>query len=486
MYLGIDIGTSAVKAVLMGDDGAVAGEARAALSVSRPQPLWSEQDPAHWWGAVHDAVLQLEPGLRRRVRAVGLSGQMHGAVLLDKARQVLRPAILWNDGRCAAECAQLLEREPRAHALTGNPILPGFTAPKLAWVRNHEPQVWREIDLVLLPKDYVRLRMTGEAATDLSDASGTLWVDVGARRWSPEMLAATELDVANMPRLAEGTDQTGVLSAEVASAWGMDRVPVAAGGGDNAAGAVGVGVVEDGDALLSLGTSGVIFAATEAFRPNVTGTVHAFCHALPGVWHQMSVMLSAAACLDFTAALTGSGDVGAMLTDLEASGLQDTAELFLPYLSGERTPHNDPRATGVFFGLTPSTDARALALATLQGVAMGLADGLDVLQDAGTVLDRINVIGGGSRSAYWGGILASALGKTLVYRDGGEVGPSYGAARLARLCLGEDSVEAVCTAPPIAAVIEPDPRLADLIAAKRVRFKRLYSTLQPLFAADAP
>ncbi|HEX4097654.1 MAG TPA: xylulokinase, partial [Caulobacteraceae bacterium] len=389
---------------------------------------------------------------------------------------------LWNDGRCAVECEELLAREPRAHALTGNPILPGFTAPKLAWVRKHEPEVWRRLDLVLLPKDYVRLKMTGEAASDLSDASGMLWVDVGARRWSPEMLAATELDIRNMPVLVEGTDQTGLLSAEVAAAWGMDRVPVAGGGGDNAAGAVGVGVIHDGDALLSLGTSGVIFAATESFRPNVTGTVHAFCHALPGLWHQMSVMLSAASCLDFTASLTGRGDVGAMLADLEASGLHDTPELFLPYLTGERTPHNDPRAAGVFFGLTPSTDARALALATLQGVAMGLADGLEVLQDAGTALDQISVIGGGSRSAYWGRILASALGKTLVYRDGGDVGPSYGAARLARLCLGEDSIEDVCTAPPISAIIEPDPTMTDRLAAKRTRFKALYKTLQPLFS----
>lgn len=482
MYLGIDIGTSAVKAVLVDDAGRVVGESRTPLTVSRPRPLWSEQDPADWWSAVNTAVAELDPGPRRRVRAVGLSGQMHGAVVLDKARQALRPAILWNDGRCAAECQELMEREPRAHALIGNPILPGFTAPKLAWVRKHEPGVWRDLDLVLLPKDYVRLRMTGEAVSDLSDASGTLWVDVGARAWSPEMLAATELDIANVPRLVEGVEQSGVLRADLAEAWGMDRVPVAGGGGDNAAGAVGVGVTHDGDALLSLGTSGVIFAANDAFRPNVGGTVHAFCHALPGLWHQMSVMLSAASCLDWTAALTGRPSVEAMLADLEASGLTDTPEIFLPYLTGERTPHNDPLAAGVFFGLTPSTDPRALALATLQGVAMALADGLDVLQEAGTQLDAISVIGGGARSAYWGQIIASALGKALVYRDGGDVGPSYGAARLARLSLGEDSVEAVCAAPPIHAVIEPDRAMADLLAAKRERFKRLYQTLKPLFA----
>ncbi len=482
MYLGIDIGTSGVKAVLVDDAGAVVGESRAPLSVSRPHPLWSEQEPADWWSAVNTAVAQLDSAPRRKVRSVGLTGQMHGAVLLDKSRRVLRPAILWNDGRCAVECDELLEREPRAHALTGNPILPGFTAPKLAWVRKHEPDVWRQIDLVLLPKDYVRLRMTGEAASDLSDASGTLWVDVGARAWSADMLAATDLDLMNMPRLVEGSEQTGMLRAELAEAWGMDRVPVAGGGGDNAAGAVGVGVIHDGDALLSLGTSGVIFAATEAFRPNVGGTVHAFCHALPGRWHQMSVMLNAATCLEWTAALTGRGDVADMLADLEQSGVTDTPELFLPYLTGERTPHNDPFATGVFFGMTPSTDARALALATLQGVAMGLADGLDALQAAGTHFDAISVIGGGSRSTFWGGIIASALGKPLVYRGGGDVGPSYGAARLARLCVEGGTIDEVCTAPPIHAVIEPDRGMADLLAAKRVRFKRLYQHLKPLFA----
>ncbi len=482
MYLGIDIGTSAVKAVLVDEAGALVGESRAPLNISRPHPLWSEQAPADWWAAVNTAVGQLDKGPRRQVRAIGLTGQMHGAVLLDRSRRVLRPAILWNDGRCAIECEELLEREPRAHALTGNPILPGFTAPKLVWVRKHEPEVWRDLDLVLLPKDYVRLLMTGEAASDMSDASGTLWLDVGARAWSPQMLAATELDLSNMPRLVEGSEQTGVLRAELAEAWGMDRVPVAGGGGDNAAGAVGVGVIRDGEALLSLGTSGVIFAAAESFRPNVEGAVHAFCHALPGRWHQMSVMLSAASCLDWTAALTGRGGVDDMLADLEASGLQDTPELFLPYLTGERTPHNDPLAKGVFFGMTPATDQRALALATFQGVAMALADGLDVLEQAGARLDAVSVIGGGSRSTFWGEILASALGKTLIYRDGGDVGPSHGAARLARLCIGDGTVDEVCTAPPVRAVIEPDPGMTGLLAAKRQRFKRLYQTLKPLFA----
>ncbi len=482
MYLGIDVGTSGIKAVLVDDSGRVVSESRSPLTVSHPHPLWSEQDPSDWWSATNSAVSQLDAGARSKVRAIGLSGQMHGAVLLNKARKVIRPAILWNDGRSGAECDELLRREPRAHDLTGNLIMPGFTAPKLLWVQHNEPAAWGEVDLVLLPKDYIRLRMTGESATDLSDASGTLWVDVAKRAWSGEMLKACDLSVDQMPRLCEGPAPTGVLRDELAEAWGMARVPVCAGGGDNAAGAVGVGVIHDGDALLSLGTSGVLFAATREFRPNVAGTVHAFCHALPGLWHQMSVMLNCASCIDWVVALTRAESVESILATLEDAGRIDTPELFLPYLTGERTPHNDPLAKGVFFGLTASTDALALAQATLQGVALALADGMDVLSDAGTRFDAITVIGGGSRSAYWGRILASALNKPLIYRAGADLGPSYGAARLARLSIGDGDIDAVCTAPPITGVIEPDRALSDILAAKRPAFKTLYQSLKPLFA----
>lgn len=481
MYLGIDIGTSGIKAVLVDDSGKVVSEARAGLTVSRPHPLWSEQNPSDWWAATNEAVSQLDKTLRHEVKAIGLSGQMHGAVLLDKSRKVIRPAILWNDGRNAIECEELLALEPRTHDITGNLIMPGFTAPKLLWVKKHEPENWAQLDKVLLPKDYIRLRMTGELATDLSDAAGTLWVDVAMRQWSPEMLAATGLNESHMPKLCEGLDATGVLRDELAEAWGMNKVPVAAGGGDNAAGAVGVGVIHDGDALLSLGTSGVIFAATKAFRPNVAGTVHAFCHALPDRWHQMSVMLNAASCLDWVVNLCNLKSVPDMLATVEATGKEDTSEFFLPYLTGERTPHNNPYAKGVFFNMSASTDSTSLALATLQGVAMALADGLDVLTDAGTHMDSITVIGGGARSAFWGKTLASTLNKPLVYREGADVGPSYGAARLARLSLGKDKVEDVCKAPPIIHVVEPDRVLADIIAAKRPRFKTLYQNLKPLF-----
>ena len=481
MYLGIDIGTSGIKAVLVNDIGAVVSESRVPLSVSRPHSLWSEQDPRDWWSATNQAVSLLDARLRADVRAIGLSGQMHGAVLLDRGRKVIRPAILWNDGRSGAECDDILAREPEACTLTGNLVMPGFTASKLVWVRKHEPEHWERVDLVLLPKDYIRLRMTGSAVSDMSDASGTLWLDVECRRWSERMLNACDLTEQMMPTLCEGSAPTGILRDELAEAWGMNRVAVAGGGGDNAAGAVGVGVIHDGDALLSLGTSGVLFAATSTFRPNVAGTVHAFCHALPNRWHQMSVMLNAASCLDWVTALTRQSNVPDMLAELETSGRTDTPEIFLPYLTGERTPHNNPHAKGVFFGMSAATDSLSLGLSTLQGVALALADGMDVLTEAGTRFDSISVIGGGARSAYWGRILASALGKPLVYRDGGDVGPSYGAARLARLSLGEDTVEDICRAPAILNVIEPDRQAAEILSEKRNKFRRLYKNLATLF-----
>lgn len=481
MYLGIDIGTSGIKAVIVDDHDKVIAESRTPLSLSRPHPLWSEQNPLDWWTQTEAAVLQLDATLRSQVRAVGLSGQMHGAVLLDKARNVLRPAILWNDGRSSLECDEILAREPRAHEITGNLIMTGFTASKLVWVKKHEPKIFDALDLVLLPKDYIRLKMTGVEAMDMSDAAGTSWLDVAKRDWSDAMLSACDLTRAHMPKLVEGSDQTGLLSDEIAAKWGMNKVPVCGGGGDNAAGAVGVGVIREGDALLSLGTSGVIFAATDAFRPNIEGTVHAFCHALPNRWHQMSVILNAASCLDWVCALTGQADVPSMMAQCEADGSDLVSEIFLPYLSGERTPHNNPHAKGVFFGMTGATTKTSLSIATLQGVAFALTDGLSVLQDAGTRPESLTVIGGGARSPYWGRILASSLGIPLVYRESCDVGPALGAARLARLCLGEDDIETVCKQPTITQVIDPDFSLRDQLLPRYEKYKALYLALKPHF-----
>lgn len=479
MFLGIDIGTSGVKAVVLDEAGSVVGQGVAALSVQRPHPLWSEQDPDAWWHATTAAVQAIDPAVRRSVRGVGLAGQMHGATLLDADDRPLRPAILWNDGRSFAECEAMERAVPDLRKIAGNIAMPGFTAPKLLWVREHEPEIFAKIATVLLPKDYVRLLMTGDKASDLSDSAGTLWLDVAARSWSDTLLAACGLTQAQMPRLYEGSEITGTLTAEVAELWGMPPVPVAAGGGDNAAGAVGVGVVADGDALLSLGTSGVIFVATSDFRPNADSAVHAFCHALPGMWHQMSVHLSAASCIDWLARITGATGPADLFARAEAAGPASGPEIFLPYLSGERTPHNDAEVRGAFLRLDNDTDAGRLSQAVLEGVAFALADGLDVLRAAGTTVERLAVIGGGARSRYWGAVLAAAMEVELVYLQGGEVGPALGAARLAQLGVDGGDPATVCVAPPVSHRIAPDPALVAALAEKKTAFRQAYPRITP-------
>jgi len=488
MYLGIDIGTSGVKAILLDGDDRVIAEANASLSVQRPRPLWSEQEPDAWWQATNDAVGALREQAPREfaaLRAVGLSGQMHGATLLDVRDRPLRPAILWNDGRSAAECVALEHAVPDSRRITGNRAMPGFTAPKVLWVREHEPEVFARTARVLLPKDYVRLCMTGDHATDLSDASGTLWLDVAGRRWAEPMLAACGLGLAAMPSLHEGPEPTGRLRAEVAQQWGCERVPVVAGGGDNAAGAVGVGVVRPGRAFISLGTSGVYFVAGDAFRPDAERAVHAFCHALPGQWHQMSVLLSAASCLSWVTKLTAARDESALLDEMAAADAPSSRLLFLPYLSGERTPHNDPNATGVFIGLDHETGRAQLGRAVLEGVAFAFADAERVLREAGSVIDRVSVIGGGARSRFWGRILASALDRPLHYQQAGEIGPARGAARLARLGTSDDSLADCCSEGPDDFVAEPERALVDFYAGRIERFHSLYPALRETFRGDA-
>lgn len=471
--------------MLLREPGAITGSASAPLDVSRPAPGFSEQDPQAWWQATLLAVNALPGAARASVRAIGLSGQMHGATLLDAQNRALRPAILWNDGRSAEECLELERREPASRAITGNIMMPGFTAPKLLWVARHEPDVFRRTASVLLPKDYVRLRLTGEKVSDMSDAAGTGWLDVGQREWSDAMLAATDLSRAHMPRLVEGSSPSGTLTAEAAAALGVPRVVVAGGGGDNAASAVGLGVVRPGQAFLSLGTSGVLFVVTDRFRPNPDRAAHAFCHCLPERWHQMSVMLSAASTLDWVAQVVGSSNLPQLVAQAEALGLSRHSTLFLPYLTGERTPHNDPNCRGVFFGLRPDTTAAELTGAVLEGVAFAFADGLDVLTEKsdrpGQQVEEISVTGGGARLPYWGRLIAAALRRPLTYRSGGEVGAALGAARLARLAAGEGSEEEVCTAPPVERVVQPDTALSALLASRRRTFQRLYQDLKNTF-----
>jgi xylulokinase len=479
LFLGIDIGTSAVKAVIADESGEIVDEVSRPIDVSRPQRLFSEQDPDDWWDAASQAVASLDPDHRRAVRGIGLAGQMHGATLLDSADRPLRPAILWNDGRSEAECEELEAAEPRSREITANMAFAGFTAPKLLWVKKHEPEVFAATESVLLPKDYVRLRMTGDKATDASDASGTLWLDVAARRWSPEMLAATGLDERQMPRLFEGVEVTGTLRTEIARNWGMDVVPVAAGAGDNAAAAVGAGVVADGDAFISLGTSGVSFVATDRLRPKPDGGLHAFCHALPNRWHQMSVMLSAAASLDWAANLLCM-DVPELI-EWAARADERATPIFLPYLTGERTPHADPHAKGVFFGMTADTGPAELARSVLDGVAMALRDGFEIIEAAGSRVESFTVVGGGSRSAYWGRLIASSLGRPLIFREHGAVGPALGAARLAQVACGAGTVQGSC-APPLAIdTVEPERELTQYFADRQPRFRALYATLKSSF-----
>jgi xylulokinase len=465
----------------MDECGVVVDQSTAPLSISRPHPLWSEQNPQDWWAATNCAVAGLDPLRRGQVKALGLSGQMHGATLLGADDRPLRPCILWNDGRSAAQCAALETSIADLGQITGNRAMPGFTAPKLQWVHENEPDIFKQIKTVLLPKDYVRLQMTGTMASDMSDSAGTLWMDVGKRDWSDAVLSATGLDRSHMPTLFEGNAFTGELRPEVAEEWGMARVPVVAGGGDNAAGAVGVGVVNPGEAFLSLGTSGVLFLANGGYTPHPAGGVHSFCHALPGRWHQMSVILSAASCVDWAARLCGKPDAGALFSAVEARGQVAKNEIFLPYLSGERTPHNNPSAQGVLFGLTHESDAAAVGQAVLEGVAFAFRDGMDALTDSGAFIDTITVIGGGAKSHYWGTILASVLERKLIYRDGGDVGPALGAARLAQIADTGASIESVCAAPPILHIAEPNNDLVDIYSERLSKFRELYAQLRTMF-----
>ena len=481
MFLGIDIGTSSVKAVVADADQSVVAQASVALTVNRPRPSSSEQDPDSWWKATVEAIGTLPVNLRQQIKSIGLTGQMHGATLLDPSDKPLRPAILWNDGRSTQECLDIERTEPRSRDITGNLVMPGFTAPKLLWVRHHEPEIFRRTACVLLPKDYVRLKLTGEKVSDMSDASGTSWLDVVKRDWSDAMLAATGLTRAHMPRLVEGDAVAGELRKEVADELQLPRVAVAGGGGDNAASAAGMGIVDAGQAFLSLGTSGVLFVANDRFYPNAEKAAHAFCHCLPHRWHQMAVLLSAASALDWVVSLSGIQNLEDCLAAAERRGLRRHTPCFLPYLSGERTPHNDANSRGVFFGMTADTDAVDLVLAVLEGVALAFVDGQEVLLEAGSSIADVCVTGGGSRSMYWGRILAAALHRPLTYRKGSEVGAAFGAARLARLAVTNETIESVCTQPPISHVIEPAPELSALLAARRPLFTSLYRNLKNTF-----
>jgi xylulokinase len=490
--LGIDLGTSGCKAVIVERDGKIVASSTAAYPLSTPKPLWSEQEPAHWWTGLVEATtaaLAARPGVE--IEAIGVAGQMHGAVLLDGRDQVLRPAILWNDGRCQAECELLHKKVKRLVALTGNRALVGFTAPKLVWVQRHEPRVWRQVRTVLLPKDWLRMRLIGDKVAEMSDASGMLLLDVKRRAWSPDMLRACAIDESYLGRLIEGSEIAGTLTAAAAAELGLrSGIPVVGGGGDQAAGAVGAGCIDPGATTIALGTSGVVFTSTRGYAPEKLGRLHTFCHALPGRWHQMGVMLSAAGSLQWFRDTCAPGvDFGALCDEAASAPVGAEGLTFLPYLTGERTPLFDPLARGGFIGLTRGHGRAHLARAVLEGICLGLGESLRLIRATGTKVAAATVTGGGTRSRAWMQILADAIGVRVVLRSGADAGPALGAARLALVGGCGIAVEKACAPGPVEATIEPDRKAAAAYAEVGERFRALYPALSPSFhglAAPAP
>lgn len=489
MYLGIDLGTSGIKLLLLDDQHRIHGTADASLSVQQPRPTWSEQSPQSWWLALEQAIRELRaiaPEAWLRVRAIGLSGQMHGAVVLGASGEVMRPAILWNDGRSGNECKALEEAVPDLRKITGNLAMPGFTAPKILWLRTHEPALFARIRHILLPKDWLGLQLTGEFVSEMSDAAGTMWLNVANREWSTTMLAACGLDHSHMPRLVEGSAMRGRLRQALAQRWGLsDGVLVAGGGGDNAASAVGVGAVRAGQGFVSLGTSGVLFLVGAAYQAAPDLAVHAFAHALPHRWHQMSVMLSAASAFGWVTQLTGNSSEAQLSQAVAGLTLEQRARapIFLPYLSGERTPHNDPNASGSFVGLRAAHGAVDFAYAVMEGVCFGLMDGQSAMNQGAApnahVGTALSIVGGGARSDVWGQILASGLNCPLQRPVNAHAIAALGAARLAWLtdCGTEDQV---CS--PLAAdkTFEPDAAQRALLLDRYSRYRNLYPALRDL------
>ena len=459
MFLGLDLGTSGLKGVLIDEKQNILAEATAPLTVSRPHDGWSEQSPADWIAAADAVIRALPADDRAAVRGIGLSGQMHGATLLDASDDVLRPCILWNDTRSHAEAAAL-DGDPRFRTITGNIVFPGFTAPKLVWLKQHEPEVFARVARVLLPKDYLRLWLTGDHVAEMSDAAGTGWFDTGARTWSEELLAKTGIAMMAMPRLVEGSEVSGTVRPEIAARFGIPAGAVVAGGaGDNAAAAIGVGVVAAGQAFMSLGTSGVLFAANDSYQPDPATAVHTFCHALPRKWHQMGVILAATDALNWFAGIAGTdaGGLTAALGPLHAPG----KTRFMPYLGGERTPLNDATIRGAFIGLEHATNRDAATRAVLEGVAFAFRDCRDALAATGTTIDRLTAVGGGAKSDYWLSAIATTLATPVTVPVAGDFGGAFGAARLAIMAATGAGAE-IATAPATERTLDP---VVDLVAA---------------------
>lgn len=455
-YLGLDLGTSGLRALLIDESGASIGATERHYPLSHPHSGWSEQAPADWIAALDSAVEELRTRFPAfaELRGIGVAGQMHGATLLDKNDRVLRPCILWNDSRSHLEAAEL-DQTPNVRELSGNIVFPGFTAPKLEWVRKHEPEIFERIAKVLLPAGYLNLYLTGEHVADMSDSAGTSWLDVGRRSWSDELLTKSNMHRDQMPRLVEGTEAAGTLRPELAKRWGVsERIIVAGGAGDNAAAACGIGAMNEGQGFVSLGTSGVLLAARDGYSPAPETAVHTFCHAIPGRWYQMGVMLSATDSLNWFSRITGAKPAD-LTSELGADLTGPSTVRFLPYLSGERTPHNDANIRGNFAGLSAGTNRNDMTRAILEGVAYGLRDSFEALRATNANFEELIAIGGGTRSDYWLSLIATVLNTPLRLPSSGEFGAALGAARLGIAASETADIAEIMTPPTLAAPILP-------------------------------
>lgn len=479
MYLGLDLGTSGLRAILIDEDGAVLADAEAAFDVDHPHAGWSEQDPADWVEACKTTITAVKakaPAAFAQLKGIGISGHMHGATLIDADDKVLRPCILWNDTRSTDEAAAL-DATDGIREITGNIVFPGFTAPKLAWVAKHEPEVFAKVAKVLLPKDYLRLWLTGEHISDMSDSAGTAWLDVGARDWSEAALAAGGMRRDQMPELVEGAAPGGNLRETLCADWGLSGPVIVAGGaGDNAAAACGIGALGEGSGFVSLGTSGVLMVGRDSYAPDAASAVHSFCHAVPDRWYQMGVILAATDSLNWL-----SRNLGQSPADLSAA-LPDTASgpsslTFLPYLSGERTPHNDSRVRGAFIGLDVAMDRTDLTRAVMEGVSFALRDSLEALKGTGAQFETLFAVGGGARSRFWLSTLANTLDLPLSLPAGSELGAAMGAARLAICAVTGASPDAVMSPPKTGDVIAPDKAHTAAYDDAYGRYRALYPAL---------
>jgi xylulokinase len=482
MYLGIDLGTSAIKVCVMRPDGGIAAMTSCPLDLHHPFDGASEQDCASWWAATCEAVLGLPPDIRSEIRAIGLSGQMHGAVLLNTDGQPVRPAILWNDARAIAECAEIIAAEPQAANITGVLPMAGFTAPKLLWLSRHAPEQHAKIAHVLLPKDYIGFRLHGQFVTDPSDAAGTSWFDERTRTWSARMCEISATDPTWLPEVIYGSEIAGALMPEAAAALGLPvGVPIAAGGGDAAAGAVGIGAVSAGDGFISLGTSGQLFVTTSEYCPNPESRIHAYAHTVPDHWFQMAAMLNGARPIAWLAELLGR-PIADLLAEAEAA---ETGPIFLPYLTGERTPHGDTEIRGGFAGLGENTTPGGLMRAVVEAIAFTFADAMAALRTAGTTCDSLLAIGGGTQSDFLMQTIATVTSCRIGRSDGAEIGPALGAARLAAVAHGVTRENAIIVKPEVKTWFEPATSETDPLMARLSGFRAMYPALSAVRLAGA-